>query len=129
MFYLKVSLVTPKGFFSYSLYSHPQIITPQNPGCHHTCGNSLLEEYIEGVMSVPGVVDEETAEKYKELMQEAMESSQQSSDSSWGNLSGVQEKEVLNLRWNTAQYNRRIFFGIRQINSSYSAEPGISAEY
>jgi len=50
--------------------------------CHHTCGNSLLDEYIQGVMSVPGVVDEETAEKYKELMQEATESSQQSGESS-----------------------------------------------
>jgi cobaltochelatase CobN len=50
--------------------------------CHHTCGNALLEEYIEGVMSVPGVVDEETAEKYKELMEEATESSELSSESS-----------------------------------------------
>lgn len=50
--------------------------------CHHTCGNSLLDEYVQGIMSVPGVVDEDTAEKYKELMQEATESSEQSSESS-----------------------------------------------
>lgn len=51
--------------------------------CHHTCGNALLEEYIEGVMSVPGVIDEETAEEYKRLMQEATESaSQQPAESS-----------------------------------------------
>jgi len=39
--------------------------------CHHTCGNALLDEYIQGAISVPGVVDKQTAEKYKELMQEA----------------------------------------------------------
>jgi cobaltochelatase CobN len=50
--------------------------------CHHTCGNALLDEYVQGVMSVPGVVDEETAAKYKELMEEATESSEQSSESS-----------------------------------------------
>jgi cobaltochelatase CobN len=50
--------------------------------CHHTCGNALLDEYIQGVMSVPGVVDEATANEYKKLMQEATESSEQSSESS-----------------------------------------------
>jgi cobaltochelatase CobN len=65
--------------------------------CHHTCGNALLDEYIQGVISVPGIVDEETAEKYKELMQEAMESSQQqssesSSHSSNGHQTSVAEK-------------------------------------
>ena len=39
--------------------------------CHHTCGNPLLDEYIQGIMSVPGVVSEETAAEYKRLMQEA----------------------------------------------------------
>ena len=50
--------------------------------CHHTCGNALLDEYVQGVMSVPGVVDEETANEYKKLMQEATESSEPSSESS-----------------------------------------------
>jgi len=50
--------------------------------CHHTCGNALLDEYVQGVMSVPGVVDEETANEYKKLMQEATESSEQSIESS-----------------------------------------------
>ena len=51
--------------------------------CHHTCGNALLEEYIEGIMSVPGVVDEQTAEEYKKLVQEAKGvSSQQPEESS-----------------------------------------------
>ena len=45
--------------------------------CHHTCGNSLLDEYIKGIMSIPGVVDEETAKEYNRLMQEATESSSQ----------------------------------------------------
>jgi cobaltochelatase CobN len=39
--------------------------------CHHTCGNPLLDEYIQGIMSVPGVVSEETAAEYERLMQEA----------------------------------------------------------
>jgi len=50
--------------------------------CHHTCGNSLLNDYVQGIMSIPGVVDEETAEKYKELMEEATQASQSSSESS-----------------------------------------------
>ena len=50
--------------------------------CHHTCGNSLLEDYIEGIMSIPGVVDEETAEEYKRLIQEATEPSSQQLDES-----------------------------------------------
>ena len=45
--------------------------------CHHTCGNALLDEYVQGVMSVPGVVDQATADEYKKLMKEATESSQQ----------------------------------------------------
>lgn len=55
--------------------------------CHHTCGNALLDEYVQGVMSVPGVVDEETANEYKKLMQEATEASQQSGESSSGSSS------------------------------------------
>lgn len=50
--------------------------------CHHTCGNAMLDEYVQGVMSVPGVVDQATADEYKRLMQEAKESSQQPSESS-----------------------------------------------
>ncbi len=39
--------------------------------CHHTCGNPSLDEFIQGVMSVPGLVDEQTASEYKQLMVEA----------------------------------------------------------
>ncbi|WP_440946045.1 cobaltochelatase subunit CobN [Methanosarcina sp. T3] len=58
--------------------------------CHHTCGNALLDEYVQGVMSVPGVVDEATAEKYKELMEEATQASQSSSESSSHSSKGHQ---------------------------------------
>jgi len=62
--------------------------------CHHTCGNALLDEYVQGIMSVPGVVDEDTAEKYKELMQEATESSPQSSESSRSSSSGGHDHDT-----------------------------------
>lgn len=39
--------------------------------CHHTCGNPLLDSYIKGLISVPGVVSQETAEEYERLMSEA----------------------------------------------------------
>ncbi|WP_135610979.1 cobaltochelatase subunit CobN [Methanococcoides sp. AM1] len=39
--------------------------------CHHTCGNALLDEYVQGIMSVPGVVDQATIDEYNKLMQEA----------------------------------------------------------
>ncbi|KGK99331.1 protoporphyrin IX magnesium chelatase [Methanococcoides methylutens] len=39
--------------------------------CHHTCGNALLDEYVQGIMSVPGVVDQETTDEYNKLMQDA----------------------------------------------------------
>jgi cobaltochelatase CobN len=38
--------------------------------CHHTCGNPLLDEYIQGMMSVPGMVSEEIADKYRKTMDE-----------------------------------------------------------
>jgi cobaltochelatase CobN len=38
--------------------------------CHHTCGNPLLDEYIQGLMSVPGIVSEEIADKYRKTMDE-----------------------------------------------------------
>lgn len=56
--------------------------------CHHTCGNALLDEYVQGVMSVPGVVDETTANEYKKLMEEATESSEKSSESSSSSSGG-----------------------------------------
>lgn len=55
--------------------------------CHHTCGNALLDEYVQGVMSVPGVVDQATADEYKKLMKEATESSPQQSGESSGSSS------------------------------------------
>ena len=39
--------------------------------CHHTCGNPLLDEYIQGVLSVPGLVSEDVAEMYRQLMNDA----------------------------------------------------------
>ena len=39
--------------------------------CHHTCGNPLLDDFVQGIMSVPGVVDERTAMQYKRIMEEA----------------------------------------------------------
>ncbi|AKB84461.1 CobN-like chelatase BtuS for metalloporphyrine salvage [Methanococcoides methylutens MM1] len=39
--------------------------------CHHTCGNALLDEYVQGIMSVPGVVDQTTIDEYNKLMQDA----------------------------------------------------------
>lgn len=42
--------------------------------CHHTCGNALLDEYIQGIMSVPGVVDQATIDEYNRLMEEATRS-------------------------------------------------------
>jgi cobaltochelatase CobN len=38
--------------------------------CHHTCGNPLLDEYIQGLISVPGMVSEEIAGKYRKTMDE-----------------------------------------------------------
>jgi len=38
--------------------------------CHHTCGNPLLDEYISGLMSIPGLSAEDI-EKYRQLMDEA----------------------------------------------------------
>ncbi|MBP2029819.1 cobaltochelatase CobN, partial [Methanohalophilus levihalophilus] len=48
--------------------------------CHHTCGNPLLDEYVQGIMSVPGVVDQETAEEYQRLRQELTGTTQSNGD-------------------------------------------------
>ncbi|NOR47751.1 MAG: cobaltochelatase subunit CobN, partial [Methanosarcinaceae archaeon] len=40
--------------------------------CHHTCGNPLLDEYISGRLSVPGLSAGDI-EKYRQLMDEATE--------------------------------------------------------
>ena len=39
--------------------------------CHHTCGNPFLDEFVSGVISIPGVVSDETAQEYREIMDEA----------------------------------------------------------
>ena len=39
--------------------------------CHHTCGNPLLQEFIQNVMTTTGVVDTATAAEYQRLMEEA----------------------------------------------------------
>ncbi|WP_167879499.1 cobaltochelatase subunit CobN [Methanococcoides sp. NM1] len=50
--------------------------------CHHTCGNPLLDEYVRGLMSIPGVVSEEVAQDYNDLMSEATQREIQTSSSS-----------------------------------------------
>ncbi|WP_094228272.1 cobaltochelatase subunit CobN [Methanolobus psychrotolerans] len=39
--------------------------------CHHTCGNPLLDEFVQSMMTTTGVVDAATAAEYQRLMQEA----------------------------------------------------------
>ncbi|SES80290.1 cobaltochelatase CobN subunit [Methanococcoides vulcani] len=56
--------------------------------CHHTCGNALLNEYIQGIMSVPGVVSQETIDEYNRLMEEATQRNAQSSAPSTRSSSG-----------------------------------------
>lgn len=36
-----------------------------------TCGDPLLGEFVQGIISVPGVVDEQTAAEYSKIMKEA----------------------------------------------------------
>ncbi|WP_445474462.1 cobaltochelatase subunit CobN [Methanococcoides methylutens] len=50
--------------------------------CHHTCGNPLLDEYVKGIMSVPGVVSEDVAENYSKLMNETTQRDIQTSSAS-----------------------------------------------
>ncbi|WP_298685306.1 cobaltochelatase subunit CobN, partial [uncultured Methanomethylovorans sp.] len=56
--------------------------------CHHTCGNPSLDEFIQGVMSVPGLVDEQTASDYKKLIEEATSEPVKESTSSRSSSSG-----------------------------------------
>ena len=41
--------------------------------CHHTCGNPFLDEFVSGIISVPGadVVSDETYAKYRKIMDDA----------------------------------------------------------
>ncbi|MCD6144886.1 MAG: cobaltochelatase subunit CobN, partial [Methanosarcinales archaeon] len=39
--------------------------------CHHTCANPFLDKFVEGIISVPGVVSKEDAARYRELMDTA----------------------------------------------------------
>ncbi|WP_245526202.1 cobaltochelatase subunit CobN [Methanohalophilus mahii] len=65
--------------------------------CHHTCGNPALQDYVDGYLSMPGVVDEETAQKYREIMDEATTSSESSSTSSTSFSSGgVGSAQIVN---------------------------------
>ncbi|MEA1984823.1 MAG: cobaltochelatase subunit CobN [Euryarchaeota archaeon] len=63
--------------------------------CHHTCGNPLLDSYIQGVMSIPGVVSQETIDEYNKLMQEATQRESSSSDSSSSSSGGIGEPEIV----------------------------------
>jgi cobaltochelatase CobN len=49
--------------------------------CHHTCGNPLLDEYISGIISAPGVVSSETASKYRKTMDEVTDGGDMSASS------------------------------------------------
>ena len=63
--------------------------------CHHTCGNPMLDSYISGVISMPGVVSDETASKYREVMSQitGMQSTSAQSDDSGGSGSGTYPPE------------------------------------
>ncbi len=39
--------------------------------CHHTCANPFLDEFVSGIVSVPGVVSDEDAARYREIMDTA----------------------------------------------------------
>ncbi|RZB32284.1 MAG: cobaltochelatase CobN [Candidatus Argoarchaeum ethanivorans] len=56
--------------------------------CHHTCGNPFLDDFVKGVVSVPGVVSDETYAKYRKIVDAAAgktsASSQTTSDDSGG---------------------------------------------
>ncbi|MDY0387430.1 MAG: cobaltochelatase subunit CobN [Methanolobus sp.] len=39
--------------------------------CHHTCGNPLLDSYVQNAMITTGVIDTQTRAEYQKLMQEA----------------------------------------------------------
>jgi len=39
--------------------------------CHHTCGTPLLDDFVQGVVSVPGVVSEDVVQKYNEQLYKA----------------------------------------------------------
>ena len=60
--------------------------------CHHTCGNPVLDDYVSGIISAPGVVSSETASEYRKTMDEVAgvtsAPSQPSSRSSSGGNNG-----------------------------------------
>jgi cobaltochelatase CobN len=65
--------------------------------CHHTCGNPALQEYVDGYLSMPGVVDESTAEQYREIMDEATQpETSASSPSSSSSSGGVGSAQIVN---------------------------------
>lgn len=39
--------------------------------CHHTCGNPTLNNHIAGILSVPGVVEDDVAKQWQQLTEEA----------------------------------------------------------
>jgi len=58
--------------------------------CHHTCGNPLLDKFVSGIISMPGVISDEDAARYREIMDAATgrESASSQSDNS-GSRSGT----------------------------------------
>ncbi|MEL4305763.1 cobaltochelatase subunit CobN [Methanococcoides sp. LMO-2] len=64
--------------------------------CHHTCGNALLDEYVQGIMSVPGVVDQATIDEYNKLMQDATHRYPETSSSSRKTSSNTPSANVVN---------------------------------
>jgi cobaltochelatase CobN len=55
--------------------------------CHHTCGNSLLNDYVSGMVSVPGFV-----EAIEEATQESLDQASSEKHSSNGHQTSVAEK-------------------------------------
>ncbi|UGV40790.1 cobaltochelatase subunit CobN [Methanococcoides orientis] len=69
--------------------------------CHHTCGNPMLNSYVvEGLMSVPGVVSEETLAEFIKKIEEAnqakLEMPSESSPKSSSSSGGVGSAQIVN---------------------------------
>lgn len=69
--------------------------------CHHTCGNPSLTGFVQGIMSMPGLVNEQTRAEFNRIMQEATQTNtpapvvQESSGSrSSSNSTRLEIKEV-----------------------------------
>ncbi|OJH49159.1 hypothetical protein MPF_1026 [Methanohalophilus portucalensis FDF-1] len=69
--------------------------------CHHTCGNPMLNSYVvEGLMSVPGVVSDETlsefVKKIEQATQKRLETSSSEESQSPSSSGGVGSAQIVN---------------------------------